>query len=337
MKGFETIKGYLFNLIIYTDEQRRSEYFHNLVHAFIEKYPCRVIFIRIDDTFKGDHLETSRVDSAAVGTPCDQLVITASPSQVDRVPVMILPRLVPDLPIYLVWGQNPTSENTILMQLKSLSSRLVYDSECAKDLQDFSKKMLSMIEKMKIDYMDVDWAEISGWRDVITQTFLSAEKFALLKRCKHLLIKFNKVDDQFIKHFATEAIYLQGWLAGQLGWEYQSIKYDDDTITIHYKNGEIDLEVVLQPQERPTLIQGKIFEVEWATVENLSVTLSLAEIQSKVMVYISTPEKCNLPFSLPFSDIQKGFNAMKEIFYFRTSDHYCNMLRVLSTIPWMKK
>jgi len=48
----------------------------------------------------------------------------------------------------------------------------------------------------------------------------------------------------------------------------------------------------------------------------------------------STEEKCELPFSLPIQDLSKGLNAMKEIFYNRTSPHYTDMLNVLKQIPW---
>ncbi|MCP5507554.1 MAG: hypothetical protein H7A37_04555 [Chlamydiales bacterium] len=46
----------LFNLIIYTHEKRREEYFRNLVDTIIEKFPCRVIFIQADGNANENHL-----------------------------------------------------------------------------------------------------------------------------------------------------------------------------------------------------------------------------------------------------------------------------------------
>ena len=327
------LTGHLFNLIIYTHEEPRGEYFRNLVHSFIEKYPCRVIFIQGDKNANHDYLETGKV-SEAINEVCDTLTIKASLSRLSQVPLVVLSYLVADLPIYLVWGQNPTSENNILPHLQQLASRLVYDCECAQDLQEFSKKMLSKIAELRIDFMDVKWAEISSWRDAATQVFLSPEKIQQLNQCRHLLIKFNKLDDHFFNHFATRAIYFQGWLAGQLKWKYQSISYDKDQITIHYKIGENNLEVLLQPQKRPTLSHGSLFEIEFQTPGGHTTTLSLAEKQAKILVYLSTFEKCELPYSLPYNDVQKGLHAMKEIFYYPSSVHYSNMLRSLSEITW---
>lgn len=325
----QQITGYLFNMVIYAHDERRTEYFSNLVHAFIEKYPCRLIFINGNDNTNEDPLEIGRAPCTA-GEVCDRLMVSASLSTLTQVPFLILPYLIPDLPIYLIWGQNPTSENKILPHMQKLASRLVYDAECVHDLRDFSKKMLSKIEELPIDFMDVGWAEISGWRDAITKTFHSPQKVALLQQSRRILIKYNRLQDPFFKHFATQAIYFQGWLAAQLKWKYQSISYEGDIISILYNNRE----VILQPQKRASLSHGSLFEVEFLTSENLSITLSLAEIQSKILVYFSAPEKCELPFSVPFPDVQKGLTAMKEIFYYRTSEHYSNMLRTLSEVEW---
>ena len=64
--------------------------------------------------------------------------------------------------------------------------------------------------------------------------------------------------------------------------------------------------------------------------------MTLAEKQSKVMIYVSTPKKCELPFSHPVPDLSKGLTAMKEVFYYRISKHYTNMLNILRQIPWKK-
>lgn len=323
------MKGYLFNLIIYTHEKRRSEYFHHIVHEFIEKYPCRVIFIQGDK--QTTDIRTQKIEDR---NTCDQLIIKTSPSCIQKVPFVILPYIIPDLPIYLVWGQNPMSDNPILPYLEKLATRLVYDSECSKNLQEFSRKVLAKIENLTIDFMDVNWAQICGWRDVIAQTFHSVEKLDQLNRVPEILIKYNKIDDPLIKHAAIQAIYLQGWLAAQLKWEYQSITCENNNIVLEYLSQKKPIKVILQPQERPTLVQGQIFEITFNDPQAISTTLTLAEKQSKVMVYLSTSEKCELPFSLPIRNIFRGLTAMKEIFYNRSSPHYSNMLRILSTIQW---
>lgn len=327
------IKGYLFNLIVYTQEKRRAKYFQHIVQPFIEKYPCRVIFIECGEEFKKNHLEASTVFEKKFNGSCDHYAIKVSSSLLPKVPFVLLPKLIPDLPIYLVWGQNPTSDNEILPQLEMLATRLVYDSECAKDLKEFSSKMLNKITQLKIDFMDVSWANISGWRDAIAQTFHSPEKLKYLQQCDRLIVKYNNLESGLLQHSAIQAIYLQGWLAAQLEWKFESISYNDE-ITLTYSLPNSTLDVILQPQERATLNQGRVFELELRGVNELKTTMTLAEKQSKVMVYLSTPEKCELPFSHPIPDLSKGLTAMKEVFYYRASLHYSNMLKLLKQIPW---
>lgn len=336
MKEKET-RGHLFNLIVYTHEQRRAEYFFHVVKTFISKYPCRVITIQGDKEADHDYLETTDINGSEISETCDHLVVKASSSYLPFVPFTILPHLVPDLPVYLVWGQDPTSDNEILHHLQKFATRLIYDSKCTFNLKTFSKKMLSKIEELDIEFMDVGWAQIAGWRDVISQVFDTEEKISFLNQCQKILIKYNKLDEGIEKRCSSEAIYLQGWLAAQLHWRYRSNGNRNDDIIIQYANPQGDIEFTLHPQKRQSLRNGRIFEIEFCSKDNMFFTLSLAEKLSKVMVYLSTPEKCELPFSLPISDISMGLTAMKEIFYYRTGAHYGKMLHVLEEIDWKEQ
>jgi len=323
----DKIRGHLFNIIVYTHEPKKSTYFQHVVQPFIEKYPCRAIFIEGDLTSPRDYLE-KEIEN---GTDTyDQLRIRVSSSRLFQVPFVILPHLVPDLPIYLVWGQDPDSDLPILSQLQKLATRFIYDANCSHDLASFSRKMLKKFDQLPLDLMDIEWAKVSGWRDVIAQVFHSQKELGFLRKCCQLLIKYNPPHD-------IEAIFLQGWLAAQLEWNFQSLASNEHTQTIHYRDNSQSIHVTLLPQERPTLREGRIFEVAFDTTDHVTMTLSLMEKQSKVMVYLSTPEKCELPFSFPISDMEKRSHAMKEIFYHRTSEHYRHLLRLLGEIEWKKE
>lgn len=327
------IRGHLFTLIVYALEEKCSEYFQRVVQPFIEKFPCRVIFIRSYAEQGKNKLQAPLITHDSQNTKCDQIVIQVPQPLLHTVPLLVLPRLVPDLPIYLVWGQNPTSDDENLPVLQNLATRFVFEAECATNLQEFSKKMLKNIADLKIDFMDVSWANIGGWRDVFSQTFNTAEKLTYLHQCNRMLIKYNPSNTEVKQHSAIQAIFLQGWLAAELKWNYQSISYHDG-IFITYKTPFTPIEVHLSPQERPSLSPGRIFEVEFENMSRVTTTLTLAEKQSKVMIYVSTPEKCELPFSLPIPDISKGLTAMNEVFYYKAGSHYQHMLETIKQIPW---
>lgn len=318
------IKGHLFNLIIYTQEKRRADYFQQMVHTLIEKFPSRVIHIQCD----AEASTPVSIDSST--SDCEHFSITTSMEKLTEVPFIILPNLVPDLPIYLVWGDDPTADNPILSSLQKMATRLIFDTESAINLQAFAKKMLNKVDTLNIEFMDISWAEIGGWRDVISQVFNSSSQLAYLQRCHTIHIKYNQLDDPYIKHDSVQAIYLQGWLTAQLGWKFVNISEVDGEHHIEYK----ERKVVLTPQKRQTLNPGQIFESSFIDENDLKTTLTFADQQSKVMVYISTKEHCQVPYSLQLQGMHKGVTAMKEMFYFRPSHHYRNMLNAISNIHW---
>ncbi len=316
------VKGHLFNLIIYTHEKRRKDYFAEMIRGLIQKFPCRLIYVCADRDTQADFLEVNGNE--------DEIIINASWNRLSEISYTILPRLIPDLPIYLVWGQDPTSENPLLPHLEKLANRLIFDGECAGDLQVFCRKMLQKVETLNIEFMDINWAEMSGWRDVISQVFHSSEKLSYLNQCETIRIKYNQLDDPFLDHDAIQAIYLQGWLAAQMGWSFERITEESETHQIVYENANVSL----LAQNRPSLPPGQIFEVSFEDRHKLKTTLTFADKQSKVFVYVSSADQCQIPYSIQLAPFQKGLTAMKEIFYFNPSTHYRNMLSAVSQIKW---
>lgn len=327
------MRGYLFNLIVYTHEKRRFDYFDHVVKAFVQKYPCRVISIRSEAAGERDYIETSMESASDLGSNYDLFSIRVSKSLSERIPFLVLPQLIPDLPIYLVWGQNPTSDNKILPVLQKLATRFIFDSECARDLGEFSRGMLDRIAHLQMDFMDVSWAQIGGWREALAQTFQSEKKLHFLEQVDRLVIQYNAITSGLLRHTAVQAIYLQAWLTCQMGWDFESLAYGQSTI-LSYRCRKRPIEVVLEPQNREALEAGKVFELSFSDKKNNTLILTLAEKQSKINVYFSNAERCELPFSLPITDLSKGLNAMKEIFYNKTGHHYMNMLHMLKQVPW---
>lgn len=314
------VKGYLFNLIIFTKEKSRAEYYRKRISGFVEQFPCRALFI--DTEQRDEMLEVHELNSG------DQLLIQSSPSKLLQTPYIVLRYLIPDLPVYLLWGASPVDENPLLAELEALSNRFIYDSECSDNLQDYAKKMLAKIEKMKIESIDRQWAAINGWRNVIFQCFSSQNSLEQIKKTSSITIKYNHREDEAQHPSSLQAIHLVCWLASQLDWKFRSI----DSKRLVFETTDVHF----QPQARANLEQGTIFEVEFFLPEGKKTLLSFAEKQSKVIVYHSTLEVCDLPFSYQIPDMKKGLNVVKEMFYSPPSEQYKNTLKVIAQIPWKK-
>lgn len=333
-KDKNLIKASLFNLIIYANDPERTESLDEMVKTILEKYPCRIIFIHGNPDPQKNSLHTSVTNTIihkgdnAIG--CDRINIEVSYSQLFRVPFVILPLLIPDLPIYLLWGEDPTSENMILPYLRDYASRLIFNSDCMKSLQDFSQKILKEIDTEKLEIRDINWAATGSWREILAYIFNNEEKINLLKSCKNVRIEFNKECDKHTSHPEIQALYLQGWLAAQLGWQFSS--FDEKNCVRHmtYSYEDKRILVELAPKTLPYEISGSIHSVEINTSLDNVLIIANSGDQPKATVHITTKDFCEMPYELPLPDMRKGTFLIKELFYRQTSAHYRNMLLLIA-------
>lgn len=328
------IKACLCTLVVYSDSQTHMASLQKIVHSFIEKFPCRIIYIQANKSAQENYLHVS-VSNAITGKgnvsiACDQISIDASMNYMQRVPFIVLPHLVPDLPIYLLWGVDPTIENDILPQLKKFATRLVFDSSCIDDVHAFSQRMLKLIEsQQKLDFMDINWARLYGWRQALSQVFDTPEKSEQLRRSKEIEIRYNDKKDDCVLHNEIQAIYFQGWIAAQMQWKFISQKKENGVSILNYFNGAENFTIKLIPQMNPDLPTGTLMQVDIATFDDNFFNLSPMANLPKVMVHVSSLDKCELPFTISLPNIKRGSFIIKAILYFETSAHYRHMLQTI--------
>lgn len=334
--GSGLTKACLFNLIVYTDEPRRTKYFQDVISAIIEKSPCRIIFIQGNRDAGQDYLKVA-VSTAATGkgssmVACEQIVIEAAGSHLARVPYLILPHFVPDLPIYLLWGEDPTQDNPILSLLEKFACRLIFDSECTENLAQFSQGIIRRLEneQRQRTLIDMNWVAISGWRQVLAKAFDSQEKINQLIHAESIKIHYNHPPSDYLTHNDIPAIYLQAWLAAQLQWNFQAMHKSPDGIQFNYESDQKPLTIHLIAKQISSFPPGAILSIDIKGKEDLSFILTLNPNAKQVIVHISTKEECLLPFSLPMSNGQKGKSLLNEIFYGSSNAAYLKMLKILA-------
>ncbi len=326
------IRACLFNLIIFSQDPRRAAYLYQIVQAILEKFPCRIIFIQaVKDSaeeFLRATVSNAIVTQGDVSIVCDQINIDVSVNQLFRVPFVVLPLLVPDLPVFLAWGQNPTSENIVLPHLQRYASRLIFDSESAEDLPSFSQKILKLLETTDVELRDVKWAALGGWREILYHTFDTPEKVDCLRNCHYIQIAFNQRKSVFVSHTEIPSIYLQAWIAARFGWSYRGSEADERNHRFYYENGGQRIEVALIPKEIPEIPAGGIASVHVVARDDTSFLITRKENQQQVAIYIETRDKCEMPFFLPLNELKSTSTFMNEIFYRKTSEQYKSMLEM---------
>ena len=328
-------KACLFNLIIYTHEPRRTQYLKEVVKMVTSQFPCRILFIQSNPASKTDELNVKMTTIKAQEEPsisCDQILIEASGKEINKVYFLLLPLFVPDLPIYLLWGQDPTTENTILPHLQRFANRLIIDSEAAGDLQTFSRDIQNRMNATTTQIVDMNWARMGGWREVLAHIFDSEERFLQLTTAKTIEIFYNNRPSDLFLCPETQGIYLQAWLASRLGWALQKVEMQNESRLIFYQAEETSRLIKLTPKTDQTFQAEEILEV---LVQGPDYECDLRRIATdQVKVHSSNQYQCALPFTLIMPTLRSGRNFMQEIFYQKVSDHYGPMLELISLVKW---
>jgi len=294
------IRASLFNLIFFTKKSEREKYFRTIAQRVIEKFPSRVIFITANSE---DELRShvSVVPIGEEGTACDFIEIEVGEKLLDRVPFVILPHILTDLPIYVTWAEESTG-GPLFEKLKQLADRMIFDSRATRSLSQFAQNLLSL----ECDVGDLNWARTENWRKLLASTFYTQERLSALKECTEVQIVYNGEP--------TQALYLRGWLATQLGWQL--------------KKEKASVKVTLYSEENNSLPSGMILSVDLHTSsqEHFSFGRDL-QIPNQIHMRFSTLEKCDIPLLYLFPKEESGASLVKEICYKGTSKHFLHLLQ----------
>lgn len=328
---------YLFNLIVYSPNKKRTAELKHLLNHVIEKFPCRIIQIEktIDDV--ADDVKTfvtkEKFEKSGSEIICDFFNITLPVNQLDKIPFLVLPNIVADLPVYLIWGDDPTETTKTLETLQHFSTRLIYNAAWVDNLQNFANRMLKLLEILQIDSMDISWGLLSGWKDLLNQVFDSEEKINALRNCKKIKIgySFEKKED------AIGAIYFQGFIASKMGFELiaEEIQHDHQK-ALCYRYNKKDINVILVPDLHHGKSPNSITEIEITAQDDTQYVINMLKNPLKVALHVSTSEACEMPSTFAIPDINRGFNFLREIFYQPPSEQYKETLKLISKVDWEK-
>lgn len=334
LQGAGKMRACLFNLILYTEKGYRTDYIRKIAQRVIQKFPCRLIFISLDRENKQSSLVTkvSAVSpSGQSGIVCDLIEIEVSASEEMRVPFTILPHILPDLPVYLLWTENPTKTASLSPELEKLASRIIFDSESAENLPHFAKAALQHQIQSNCDIADLNWGRIENWRDLFASVFHSEEMLSQLGHIKSMQIAYNAQETAAFCHTKIQSIYLQGWLACQLEWNFKQVKSEKENLVFSYARDSSPFTVTLTPVRYKELPPGMILSVEILTEDgtHFSFHRNIA-VSNQISIQISTCEKCELPSQYISAKAESGFSLVKEICHKGTSAHYLKLLKLLA-------
>lgn len=311
----EKMRACLFNLIVFNRLSDRTDYIRDIVQKVSEKYPCRVLFISEDPDSNHSYLKTAISVVGDGKLACDYIDIGFSGKEMEKVPFLILPHIIPDLPVSLLWTEDPSTEHPLFEPLSKLAGRIIFDSEAADSLLAFSQKTLKL-HQSGIDTADLNWARTEGWRDLIASLFHSGERQGQIKEIK---IIYNARETEVFCHVKVQSMYLLAWLASRLNWKFQ--KFDKSFIFEKQR-------ALIESNVWEKLGSGTVISIDLTTEDgHLYHSARNPQQYHHVSIQVSSPERCELPYSYILGKTATGQSLVKEIITQGTSAHYIDMLK----------
>jgi len=134
----------------------------------------------------------------------------------DRLPSLVRPLLVSDLPVYLWWREPLDCESLLLNSLAKAADRIIVDSATLGD-QNF-KTLESLIQKTSpwAAVSDLSWAALTPWRMLLAGFFDLPELHPYLRQISR--VEFSCIGAGS-PHLPTQAALLAAWLSSTLGWK----------------------------------------------------------------------------------------------------------------------
>lgn len=337
-EGQNVIRASLFNLIVLSQDPERATHCEALIRIITSKFPCRIIFVRTDPSQQADFVRTTSIaqpfSSGENRVLCDQITIEASHNQCAKIPFLILPYIQPDLPIYILLGHDPATDQIVLPQIQKYANRVIFDTETVDNFNRFSGHILDYLKISPNDIIDMNWTRTKAWRDVLAQAFNSSELLGQLAQSKMIQITYASIPNQKTQRQDIQAIYLQAWLAAKLKWNLLSIEKSEGGLRISYKYDHVSVTVSLVPKDTDILEPGAIFSFEVMTHGDYHFLIAHENDNKLVKVHASNPERCEMPYTLFLTNYQNGPSLVSEVLYHPPSEHYKSMLQILTHPLW---
>ena len=224
LEGEPVVRACVLNLVAYAPSQDVAHHINEVISQVSARHPSRSIVI-----VAGRSARTARLQ-ASISAHCqiapeggkqvcsEQITLHASGPAVDELHGTVLPLLVPDLPVFLWWHDEPPLTGHLFRELLDTCDRLVVDSA------DFAPEraeralvgLQRLVEGGGVAVGDLNWSRLTHWRELVAQFFDAPPG-------RQYLDKLDRVEVEIASRHGrepdlTEGLLLVGWLASRLGW-----------------------------------------------------------------------------------------------------------------------
>lgn len=221
-RGRTLARASVLNLIVYAEREVHARRAARTVADLAIRHPSRAIVVLGDRHRDGVpasvqlhcHVPQSNGEQPVL---YEQILARVRGDFDERVVSVVIPLLVPDLPVFLWWTGTPPKDARRLDDLVKLADRFIVDSA------DFARadRTLPDVASLaggSIGITDLNWARLTGWRELIAQFFDVPAWRPFLDGITGMRAGFA-VDMDGREIHPSQALLLLGWFASRLGWQ----------------------------------------------------------------------------------------------------------------------
>jgi glucose-6-phosphate dehydrogenase assembly protein OpcA len=325
------VRASLFNLIIFHRESPRTDYLRTIVQKVVDQFPCRTLFVSHDATSSLSYLKTAVsviAQKGEKGIACDSIDIGVAGSDWERVPYLIRPHLLPDLPVYLLWAEDPAKPHSLYDPLIEMATRVIFDSECIENLRNFARTLLE--QRHRIEVADLNWVRLESWRDLFASTFETKTQLDRLRNCSSMTVRYNFYENKPFCHSHLQALYLCCWLSARLSIPVLRLKKKKDRWVLSWNQRGM---ATLLPESWKEVHPGGILSVEIAVDHTAEIQITRnTQNPEMATITISTKESCELPSHYLLGKTPVGQSLSRELLQRGTSPFFLETLEHLASL-----
>ena len=241
----------VFNLVAFASDRPTMQRITDALAALIDHHPSRTIVALVDPTIEDPPIHAwVQVQCKPLGTTgmhvcVDQIIIESKPTVRRRIPNLVLPLLLADLPAIVWWPGEPPMRDPFLYDMLEPANRLVVDTSEFIHVERALLELNTLRYRpgLSVDLADLNWARILPWRELIAQLWDVSDWHPHLHKITKVEIDLGRPTGG--RSNRPQALLLAGWLASRLKWEPMSLERMPDGYRMQAKHGRQRIEILV--------------------------------------------------------------------------------------------
>lgn len=217
------LRACVLNLLVFDEETWEPAAMSETLGTVSRRHPSRILVL-VGSAAAGESLraevtaECHRVAGGRKHVCCEVIRITSGREALNKVPSVVRPLLVPDLPVVLWWRPDPIFEDRFFQELVSTADRILIDSGRFRVCDERIRKLASLVETRshRSAFSDLNWSRLTSWRAAVAGFFDIPEFAASLHSLRSLRVEYEAAEPGGDPSF--QSLLVAAWLASRLHW-----------------------------------------------------------------------------------------------------------------------